>query len=97
MRNDKILKDLSINLALYFKLGCISNYNKFIETLESNFQFRDKEAEWVTEELNKKPQSPIDLMYNRYKQRMLTDFERDIIFCKSVILDIYEFKKKPNE
>lgn len=91
---EEILKRTAINLALYFKLGDISNYNKFTSQIEENFQFRENEAEWVTEELNKKPQSPIELFYKRYKQRGLTDFERDIRFCKSVILDVYEFKNK---
>ena len=91
---ERIIKPLAVNLALYFKLGDIKNYNNFIIGLECDFQFREKEAEWVTIELMKKPQSPIELFYKRYKQRSLTDFEKDVAFCKSVILDIYEFKNK---
>lgn len=91
---EKTIESTAISLMLYFTMGDVECYNRFIEKLEADFEFRETPEQWVQDELQNKPESPIQLMYNGFRHG--NDSKTNIRICTNLILSIYQLKNERN-
>lgn len=80
------------SLYWYFKTGDIKHFDKFASNLKSNFRQKEVLPKWIVDELKIKPQSFVQIAYNRFQKRLLLDFEREYKLVQTMIESVYSFK-----
>ena len=69
-RCDELFQELSEALTWYFVGAGDKYFEKFEVILKENFKQKEKLSKWILDDLEIKPQSFVNIAYNRFSKRL---------------------------